>query len=214
MMSTSCDLVGAMAMQGALEELLQGAPAASSPSFEGENSSGYKANAVILSIRFHFANTVAKLREWPAEVAKLLDPAAQVAAERMRADIGANGGLAAEVEPEQVLTQHTPAIRLHAGLFAACLHCKCVQQADLSFVYRSQTSIVYLADADARQQMSDAPEREVHKLDGVHVRYAGRLHTAVDHRCSRRSGEHFECAGRYKLRRGPDCRFGQPQTVW
>lgn len=68
-------------VQGSLEELLAGAADADSAA-----DAGYKGTAVIMSMRFHFATTFAKLREWPAEIGKVLEASARGAAERMRSE--------------------------------------------------------------------------------------------------------------------------------
>ena len=69
-------------MQSSLEELLAGAR----DDVAGGADAGYKGTAVIMSTRFHFATTFAKLREWPAEIAKVLEASSRGAAERMLAE--------------------------------------------------------------------------------------------------------------------------------
>ena len=58
------------AVQAALEELLQKAQEPrSSPGDEHD----YTHTAVVMSMRFHFASTFAKLQEWPSEISKVLE---------------------------------------------------------------------------------------------------------------------------------------------
>jgi hypothetical protein len=62
-------------VQGSLEELLEAAQAgddASATTGAAADEVNFKGTAIVMSMRFHFANTIAKLREWPVEDSRVM----------------------------------------------------------------------------------------------------------------------------------------------
>lgn len=80
-------------LQASLDELLESAREAG----RSADDINYKGTAVIMSMRFHFASTFAKLQEWPSEISRTLEcspsgaacAAAEQLVEEMKPHVGA-----------------------------------------------------------------------------------------------------------------------------
>ena len=59
-------------MQGSLSELLDAAKADVPIAESSGDNIDFKGTAITMSMRFHFATTFAKLREWPAEISRVM----------------------------------------------------------------------------------------------------------------------------------------------